>query len=55
MDCKNLYNAARKKPIDIGPLKVTVIEKNSIPLPPIAGGISIVAGIELIPVTRIKK
>ncbi|MFW6137323.1 MAG: DUF3185 domain-containing protein, partial [Candidatus Aminicenantaceae bacterium] len=34
--------------IDIGPLKVTAAEKKTIPLPPILGGIAVVAGIILV-------
>ena len=41
--------------IDIGPLKVTATEKKTIPLPPIVGGVAIVAGIALILVERSKK
>ncbi|MGA2362663.1 MAG: DUF3185 domain-containing protein [Candidatus Aminicenantales bacterium] len=45
----------REKLIDIGPLKVTATEKKTIPLPPIVGGVAIVAGIALILVERRKK
>jgi len=45
----------KEKLIDIGPLKVTATEKKTIPLPPIVGGIAIVAGIALILVERRKK
>jgi len=45
----------REKLIDIGPLKVTAAEKKTIPLPPVAGGAAIVAGIALILVERKKK
>jgi hypothetical protein len=38
----------REKLIDIGPLKVTASERKTIPLPPIVGGIALVAGIALI-------
>lgn len=38
----------REKLIDIGPLKVTASERKTIPLPPIVGGIALVAGIVLI-------
>jgi uncharacterized membrane protein YidH (DUF202 family) len=44
-----------EKLIDIGPLKVTATEKKNIPLPPIVGGVAIVAGIGLILVERRKK
>jgi len=45
----------KEKLIDIGPLKVTATEKKTIPLPPIVGGVAIVAGIALILVERKKK
>jgi len=44
----------REKLIDIGPLKVTATEKKTVPLPPIVGGVAIVAGIALILVDRKK-
>jgi hypothetical protein len=44
----------QEKLIDIGPLKVTATEKKNIPLPPIVGGVAIVAGIALILVERKK-
>ena len=44
----------QKKLIDIGPLKVTAKEKKTIPLPPIVGGVAIVAGIALILADRRK-
>ncbi len=37
-----------KKVIDVGPLEATVEEKKSIPLPPILGGLSLVAGVLLL-------
>jgi hypothetical protein len=45
----------QEKLIDIGPLKVTTTEKKTIPLPPILGGIAIVAGVALILSERRKK
>jgi hypothetical protein len=45
----------KEKLIDIGPLKVTATEKKTIPLPPIVGGVALVAGITLILVERRKK
>ena len=45
----------QEKLIDIGPLKVTATEKKTIPLPPIVGGIALVAGIVLILADRTKK
>jgi drug/metabolite transporter (DMT)-like permease len=45
----------QEKLIDIGPLKVTAKEKKIIPLPPIVGGVALVAGIALILADRRKK
>jgi len=45
----------QEKLIDIGPLKVTATEKKTIPLPPVLGGVAIVAGVVLILVERRKK
>jgi len=45
----------REKLVDIGPVRVTATEKKTIPLPPIVGGVAIVAGIALILVERRKK
>lgn len=44
----------REKLIDFGPLKVTATEERNIPLPPIVGGIAVVAGIALILTDRKK-
>ena len=44
----------QEKLIDIGPLKVTATEKKTIPLPPIVGGVALVAGIGLIVLDRRK-
>jgi uncharacterized membrane protein HdeD (DUF308 family) len=44
----------KEKLIDIGPLKVTATEKKTIPLPPIVGGVALVAGIALIVLDRKK-
>ena len=41
--------------IDIGSLKVTASEKKTLPLPPIVGGIALVAGIALVLADRKKK
>ncbi len=46
---------SKEKLIDIGPLKVTATEKKTIPLPPIVGGVAIVAGIALIVMENKKK
>jgi len=45
----------REKLIDFGPLKVTASERKTIPLPPIVGGIALVAGIALVLADRKKK
>jgi hypothetical protein len=44
----------REKLIDIGPLKVTASERKTIPLPPIVGGVALVAGIAMILAERKK-
>jgi hypothetical protein len=44
----------REKLIDLGPLKVTATEERNIPLPPVVGGIAVVAGIALILADRKK-
>ena len=44
----------QEKLIDIGPLKLTASEKHTIPLPPILGGVALVAGIVLILADRKK-
>jgi hypothetical protein len=42
-------NYDRKKTVvDIGPIEATATERESIPIPPIAGGIAIVAGLALL-------
>jgi uncharacterized membrane protein len=38
----------RDKVVDLGPLQITADQKNTIPLPPIAGGIALVGGIALL-------
>ena len=44
----------QEKLVDIGPLKLTAREKHSIPVPPILGGVALVAGIALILADRKK-
>lgn len=44
----------REKLIDLGPLKVTATEERNIPLPPVVGGIAVVAGIALVLADRKK-
>ncbi len=34
-----------RKAVDLGPLQVNVEEKESIPIPPLVGGLAIVAGV----------
>ena len=38
----------QEKVIDLGPLKATVEKKETIPLPPLLGGLSLVGGIVLL-------
>lgn len=38
----------REKVIDLGPIKATKETKNTIPLPPILGGLALVGGVVLI-------
>jgi hypothetical protein len=45
----------REKVIDLGPLQVTASERRSIPLPPIVGGVALVAGLALVLADRKKK
>jgi len=45
----------QEKVIDFGPLQVTASERRSIPLPPIVGGVALVAGIALVLADRKKK
>jgi len=45
----------QEKLVDIGSLQITTTEKKTIPLPPIVGGIALVAGIALILAERRKK
>jgi len=38
----------REKVIDLGPLKASVDKKNTIPLPPVVGGLAVAVGIVLV-------
>jgi uncharacterized membrane protein len=38
----------RKKVLDIGPIQATKEEHNTIPLPPIVGGLALVGGVALL-------
>ena len=44
----------KEKVIDIGSLDVSVTKKKTIPIPPIVGGIALLAGLVLIPLGRNK-
>ena len=45
----------REKVVDLGPLEITASERRSIPLPPIVGGVALVAGLALVLADRKKK
>ena len=45
---QGIQYTTKEKLVDLGPLQVTTTEKKNIPLPPIVGGIALVAGIVLI-------
>jgi len=51
---QGIQYTTREKILDIGSIQVSADTKKSIPLPPIVGGIAIVAGIALILVERKK-
>ena len=38
----------RKKDVDMGPVQISHQEKHNIPIPPIVGGVTLVAGIVLL-------
>jgi len=52
---QGIQYTTREKILEIGSLKVTGDTKRTIPLPPIVGGVAVVAGIALILVERKKK
>jgi hypothetical protein len=52
---QGIQYTTQEKLIDIGPLKVTATEKKTIPLPPILGGVAVVAGIVLVLADRKKR
>ena len=52
---QGIQYTSREKILEIGSLKVTANTEKRIPLPPIVGGISLIAGIVLILVDRKKK
>jgi UDP-N-acetylmuramyl pentapeptide phosphotransferase/UDP-N-acetylglucosamine-1-phosphate transferase len=45
---------SRDKVVDLGPLQVSADQKHNIPLPPIVGGLALVAGIALVLTDRRK-
>ena len=45
---QGLSYTTREKVIDLGPLQATVDKKETIPLPPLVGGVAIVSGIALL-------
>lgn len=51
---QGIQYTSREKILDIGSLEVSANTKKNIPLPPIVGGISLIAGIALILVDRKK-
>jgi UDP-N-acetylmuramyl pentapeptide phosphotransferase/UDP-N-acetylglucosamine-1-phosphate transferase len=38
----------QKKAVDMGPIQITEKQKHTVPVPPIVGGIAVVAGIALV-------
>jgi hypothetical protein len=52
---QGIQYTSREKILDIGSLKVSADTKKTIPLPPIVGGVALVAGIALILADRRKK
>ena len=52
---QGIQYTTREKILDIGSIKLSADTKKTIPLPPIVGGVAIVAGIALILVERKKK
>jgi uncharacterized membrane protein YidH (DUF202 family) len=52
---QGIQYTSREKIIDLGPLQVSADTKKNIPLPPIIGGVALVAGIVLILSDRKKK
>jgi uncharacterized membrane protein YidH (DUF202 family) len=43
-----LHWTRREKVVDLGPVEVTSEKRESLPLPPIAGGVMLVAGVALV-------
>lgn len=51
---QGIQYTTKEKVLDIGSLKITAEKKRTIPLPPIVGGVALVAGIVLIVLDRRK-
>jgi hypothetical protein len=51
---QGIQYTTKEKLIDLGSLKISATRKKTIPLPPIVGGIALVAGIVLVLVDRNK-
>jgi hypothetical protein len=51
---QGIQYTTKEKILDIGSLKITADSKKTIPLPPIVGGIALIAGIALILADRRK-
>jgi len=51
---QGIQYTTREKIVDIGSIKISADTKKTIPLPPIVGGVALVAGIALILVDRKK-
>lgn len=51
---QGIQYTTREKILDIGSIKVSADSKRTIPLPPIVGGVALVAGIALIVLDRRK-
>ena len=49
-----IHYTTREKILDVGSIKLSADTKKTIPLPPIVGGVAVVAGIALILVDRKK-
>ena len=45
---KGISYTTRESVIDVGPLQATVDKKETIPLPPLVGGLAVVSGIALL-------
>jgi LPXTG-motif cell wall-anchored protein len=52
---QGIQYTTKEKILDIGSIKISADTKKTIPLPPIVGGVALVAGIALILVYRRKK